>query len=252
MIVVVVDKNIQKLQKVHLHDTSPLKIMVWRVRRTMRDLFGVDMLDTQDKDAPRREKLRGLYLQLDELLLKHLPNLKRGTPRDVALKRIRDTLSLELGYEFYEVDEKRPWGGFFRIVDEQTDKFLKDFFPGLTLNEARLGKKDVEVSPKIMVWMPGTRISWQYHHRRAERWHFLTSGTYYRSDGDKLPKPTTAKPGEIVQFAQGERHRGGASANTYTLVAEIWQHTDAKKPSDESDIVRLEDDFKRPKHPKQL
>jgi len=29
------------------------------------------------------------------------------------------------------------------------------------------------------------------------------------------------------------------------LVAEIWQHTDPKHPSNEEDIVRLQDDFGR-------
>jgi hypothetical protein len=27
------------------------------------------------------------------------------------------------------------------------------------------------------------------------------------------------------------------------IVAEIWQHTDLNQPSDEEDIVRLQDDF---------
>jgi hypothetical protein len=29
------------------------------------------------------------------------------------------------------------------------------------------------------------------------------------------------------------------------MVAEIWQHTDPNHPSDEDDIVRLQDDFGR-------
>lgn len=217
----------------------------------LRNVFGIDILDTENKPMPRRAKLRKLYLTFDNLLIKRLPKMERDTPRDVALKRIRDVLSLELGYEFYEVDEKRPWGGFYRIVDEQADKFLADFFPGLTLEEARLGKEGVELSPKIMVWLPDTRISWQYHHRRAERWHFLTDAKYWRSPNNKFPRATHAKPGEVVQFAQGERHRGGAPTDRYALVAEIWQHTDPKHASDEADVVRVSDDFNRPKHPKQ-
>jgi mannose-6-phosphate isomerase len=31
----------------------------------------------------------------------------------------------------------------------------------------------------------------------------------------------------------------------YAVVAEIWQHSDADNPSDENDIVRLQDDFGR-------
>lgn len=242
------DKNIEKLRSVHLHRTSPLKIFVWRVRRFLRNVLHVDLFDTNGKAMPGRQKLRSWYLKIDDALLKHLPKIARDTPRDVAMKRIRDTLELELGYEFGEIDVKRPWGGFFRIVDSQTDKFLKDFFPGLTQTEARLGKKDIELSPKIMVWLPGQRISWQYHDRRAERWHFLTAGSYYRSNKDELPEPIQAKPGDIVQFDRWERHRGAASQDSYTLVAEIWQHTDGSWPSDESDITRLADDYQRPKH----
>jgi len=29
------------------------------------------------------------------------------------------------------------------------------------------------------------------------------------------------------------------------VLAEIWQHTDAQNPSDENDIVRVQDDFGR-------
>jgi len=29
------------------------------------------------------------------------------------------------------------------------------------------------------------------------------------------------------------------------MIAEIWQHTDAAQPSDEDDIVRVQDDFGR-------
>jgi hypothetical protein len=29
------------------------------------------------------------------------------------------------------------------------------------------------------------------------------------------------------------------------IIAEIWQHTDAAQPSDEEDIVRVQDDFGR-------
>lgn len=167
------------------------------------------------------------------------------------MQQVRDMLERDFGYEFDGVDVQRPWGGFFRIRRDQLDKFLADFFPGLDPAEARLGMKGTELSPKIMVFMPGQRISWQYHHRRTERWHFLTPGLYYRSLDNVLPLPIQAKVGEIVQYAEHERHRGGAQSDNYVLVAEIWQHTDAGHPSDEADVVRLEDDYGRPKHPEQ-
>lgn len=195
-------------------------------------------------------ELHSAYLALDDELIEQLPKLSPTTPPEVALEQVRDALHLTMGFDFFEIDETRPWGGFFRIVPDQTDKFLAEFFPGISEEEARFGH-DAEISPKIMLFLPGQRISWQYHHRRTERWHFLTDGEYYRSTDDHLPASTHAQRGDVVQFRLGERHRGGAPKDAYVLVAEIWQHTDPQHPSDEADVVRLEDDYDRPKHPSQ-
>jgi hypothetical protein len=40
------------------------------------------------------------------------------------------------------------------------------------------------------------------------------------------------------------RHRL-VGLDNWGVVTEIWQHTDVEHPSDESDIVRLQDDFGR-------
>jgi hypothetical protein len=50
--------------------------------------------------------------------------------------------------------------------------------------------------------------------------------------------------GATVTLLQGERHRR-VGLEDYSVVAEIWQHTYADNPSDENDIVRLQDDFGR-------
>ncbi len=166
-------------------------------------------------------------------------------PRDVALASIRHALEVDLGYHFFEVDEARPWGAFYRIVDEEADRFLAEFFPGLDPMQARLGQSNLALSPKILVVYPEQRLSWQYHVYRAERWHFLTPGGYYRSTTDEQGTMLSAQAGEDVQFETGERHRLVGDAHNYTLVAEIWQHTNSAHPSDEADIVRLADDYKR-------
>ena len=49
---------------------------------------------------------------------------------------------------------------------------------------------------------------------------------------------------EIIRLNQGERHRL-VGLDGWGMVSEIWQHTDAANPSDESDIVRVQDDFGR-------
>jgi len=50
--------------------------------------------------------------------------------------------------------------------------------------------------------------------------------------------------GEVVSLQQGERHRL-IGTNDWGIVAEIWMHSDENHPSDEDDIVRLQDDYSR-------
>ena len=49
--------------------------------------------------------------------------------------------------------------------------------------------------------------------------------------------------GSQLKLNQGVRHRL-IGLDDYAVVAEIWQHTD-KIPSDEEDIIRVQDDFGR-------
>ena len=122
---------------------------------------------------------------------------------------------------------------------------MHEFFPGLSPQEARLGIDGIELSPKILIVAPGQRLSWQYHHRRAERWAFLTDGSYNKSLDDDPRDPVIAEAGNVVQFEKSERHRLNGVNGGYVVVAEIWQHTDADNPSNEEDIVRLYDDYAR-------
>ena len=50
--------------------------------------------------------------------------------------------------------------------------------------------------------------------------------------------------GEYIKLALGERHRL-IGLDSQAIIAEIWQHTDAAQPSDESDILRVQNDFGR-------
>jgi hypothetical protein len=50
--------------------------------------------------------------------------------------------------------------------------------------------------------------------------------------------------GETITLTQGYRHRL-VGLNNWGVIAEIWQHTDPDNPSDEDDIVRVQDDFGR-------
>ena len=64
-----------------------------------------------------------------------------------------------------------------------------------------------------------------------------------RSDDDEQGPVEHFNEGDQVRLRQGERHRL-IGLEDFGVVAEIWQHT-KEVPSDEEDIVRVQDDFKR-------
>ena len=236
----------KKFEKLELGETTPLKTFIWRVRTSVRDLMGgKDVLDVEKKEGTPKH-LREVYRQVDQFMARYFPSLKGTTPKDVAIKRVEDVIK-ELGYTVLEKDTKRPWGAFFRMANSDAERFVHEFFPDLSLHDAKLGNDTAELSPKFLIVAPGQRLSWQYHHRRAERWRFLNNGAYFRSSDDNPGIQIDAPAGTVIQFAAGERHRLCARTGNraYTLVAEIWQHTDSNFPSDEDDIVRLSDDYSR-------
>jgi len=152
---------------------------------------------------------------------------------------------IEGSYEIVQEDSNKPWGAYFRLNNTEADRFVSEFFPGLTPDEARMGIEGAELSPKILLVSPSQRLSWQYHFNRAERWAFLTEGSYYKSIDDEPGEAIVATEGDVVQFDKSERHRLVGVDGAYTVVAEIWQHVDPQNLSSEDDIVRLQDDYKR-------
>ena len=148
----------------------------------------------------------------------------------------------EQGFTFERTDFGRPWGGFFVIDEAQAPAFIERYFPGLKSDDLIGGRK---VSPKILVVAPGKRLSWQYHHRREEVWR-VVEGPVAVAHGpyDVQPSPLTYDTGRTIVLSKGERHRL-IGLDAPGIVAEIWQHTDPTHPSDEEDIVRLQDDFGR-------
>jgi mannose-6-phosphate isomerase len=146
------------------------------------------------------------------------------------------------GYDIIDFDFDRPWGGFLVIEETQAQKFANQFFEGIDIDSLKIGGK---LSPKILIVNPNVRLSWQYHHRRAEIWRIYKGSVGIIRSSDDHQKPIkTLNQGDQVRLKQGERHRL-IGLEDQALVAEIWQHTDPKKPSNEEDIVRLQDDFGR-------
>jgi hypothetical protein len=65
-----------------------------------------------------------------------------------------------------------------------------------------------------------------------------------RSISDEEGSIDVLNVGDTITLKQGERHRL-IGLDDYAVIAEVWQHTDVNNPSDEDDIVRVQDDFGR-------
>lgn len=160
------------------------------------------------------------------------PNIFRDT---------RDTLENQ-GFKIVTEDQSRPWGGFFVLDEGQAQKFADTYFNGIKVEDLKISGK---LSPKVLIVTPGQRLSWQYHDRRAEIWQ-VVKGTVgvITSPDDTEGGLKEYGPGDRIVLKKGERHRA-VGLQEWGIIAEIWQHTDPSNPSDESDIVRVQDDFGR-------
>ena len=163
------------------------------------------------------------------------------TQKASIFKEIEEDLTNK-GFEIVSQDQTRPWGGFFVINEEQAQQFADTYFEGMRIEELRISGK---LSPKILVVAPDKRLSWQYHHRRAEIWKVISGNVgVVTSLTDEEGELQVLKPGELITLQQGQRHRLIGSSE-WGVLAEIWQHTDENIPSTEEDIVRVQDDFGR-------
>jgi mannose-6-phosphate isomerase len=149
---------------------------------------------------------------------------------------------LAKGFSIDKQDKTRPWGGFFVIDEMQAQQFADTYFDGMSVEQLKISGK---LSPKILVVAPEKRLSWQYHHRRAEIWKVLEGKVgVVTSNTDEEGELQEYDPESIITLKQGERHRL-VGLKDWGVLAEIWQHTDVHSPSDEDDIVRVQDDFGR-------
>lgn len=149
-----------------------------------------------------------------------------------------------LGFKIDKQDANRPWGGFFVLDEIQAPAFAGIYFPQLEMSDIQITSK---LSPKILVVAPHKRLSWQYHFRRAEIWKVIagtTVGVKISDTDEEFEEVKVLESGSFIQMDKGERHRL-IGLEGWGVVAEIWQHTDPENPSDEDDIVRLQDDFGR-------
>lgn len=107
----------------------------------------------------------------------------------------------------------RPWGEYFVLDDSKTHKV------------------------KRIVVKPGGRLSYQYHHHRAEVWTIVQGEAIITLDGvDKL-----YKKGQVAQIPLGVKHRIQNRTDEDVIFIEVqWGNS-----FEETDIVRVEDDYNR-------
>ena len=168
--------------------------------------------------------------------------MEQSNPQKQALfQQVAEQLQRQ-GFTIAQQDPTRPWGGFFVIDENQAQQFADAYFNGLSVDQLRIAGK---LSPKVLLVAPHQRLSWQYHHRRAEIWQVVQGPVgVATSDTDTQGEVKSLQVGERIVLRQGERHRL-VGLHDWGVLAEIWQHTDANQPSDEDDIVRVQDDFGR-------
>ncbi|MEP6944766.1 MAG: phosphomannose isomerase type II C-terminal cupin domain [Acidobacteriota bacterium] len=112
------------------------------------------------------------------------------------------------------VFDRRPWGSF--TVLDGADNYKV---------------KRIEV-------LPGKRLSYQSHKRRAEHWYVVSGIAKVTLNGREI----LVRPGEAIDIGVGDAHRVENPDDNETLVFVEVQTGDY---FGEDDIIRYEDDFGR-------
>lgn len=174
---------------------------------------------------------------MEELNIPQLTNISKQQ----AIEKIEGWLR-NLGLEVSTKDLERPWGAFWHIKPEKINLFLSLFFPKIKA-EIKL-----DISPKILLISPKECLSWQYHQRRNEIWKILNPVGILLNDTDDIPSEEqieTKNQGEITKIPAKKRHRAIGLENSFGLIAEIWEHLNSEDPSNEEDVIRVQDDYGR-------
>ena len=159
---------------------------------------------------------------------------------DLAFKRILAEAE-GFGLEVVDQDFKRPWGGFLRFSEDCLPAFFDAYWQGVDTGKAH-GRRD----PKVLLVAPAQRLSLQLHHRRSELWRVLDGPVLviHGPDQNNLQEDVLFT-GDVIHLDCGEMHRLAGNLTSWGRVAEIWEHVDPNDPSDESDIIRAQDDYAR-------
>ena len=103
---------------------------------------------------------------------------------------------LSQGLGIASQDLERPWGGFFVIDEKDAQLFADIYFDGYDIDSLRKAGK---LSPKILLVKPAARLSWQYHHRRAETWRVIQGPVgVVRSFNDTQNQPVVCEQDKMI------------------------------------------------------
>ncbi len=161
--------------------------------------------------------------------------------RQQIVDKVRATLT-DNGFLIVQEDLDRPWGGFLVINESQCQQFASMYFD---LPADSLVDPGLRINGKILFVAPNKRLSWQYHLRRTEIWQVLQGNVgVVSSETDEEHALQLLSAGDQIVLPAEIRHRLVGLEN-WGVIAEIWQHSDPENPSDEEDIVRIQDDFGR-------
>ncbi len=160
----------------------------------------------------------------------------------ISISKDVEKLLFDNKLNYISKDLDRPWGGFYVINETLSKDFFNIFFKTSNLKKVDFKSK---LSPKILIINANKRLSWQYHNRRSEIWSvikgdIMISKSENNNEGDLIKLKTN----DQIEIGNKIRHRI-IGTDDYALVAEIWIHNDKNNPSDENDIIRLQDDFNR-------
>jgi mannose-6-phosphate isomerase len=112
-----------------------------------------------------------------------------------------------------EASEQRPWGSYTVLEDGPSHKV-----------------KRIDV-------LPGRRLSYQRHDRRAEHWFVVSGRAEVTLDGRRL----VLGPGDTVDIARGAAHRVANAGDEDLVFVEVQ----TGEYFGEDDIERLDDDYGR-------
>ena len=169
-------------------------------------------------------------------------NTKSTQTKEQVINQLKLYISNE-NFEIAEEDIEKPWGAYFKLSKNNVEKFIQKYFDfeQNTLDDLL----QFNLDPKFLLVAPDKKLSWQYHFNRSEIWTVLVGPVkVITSNNDIKTEETILQTGENIQIQTQERHRL-CGLDNWGIVAEIWIHINKNKPSDESDIVRVQDDFGR-------